>query len=419
MKIAIVGAGFTGLSAALVLSRRKHQITIFEKEATLGGLASGFKHKEWQWTVEKHYHHWFTNDSYAINLIKELKLGQKLFFPPSVTSIFYGNKIYPFNSPNDVITFSPLSVKDRLRTGAMLLYLKLLPPSLALNMENETASNWLKKHFGEKAFQILWQPLLIGKFGKFADQVNMAWFWARIKKRTPKLGYLEGGYHQLLERMLEEIKAHGGEIKFNTPYTSDLDRSFDKIIFTAPSFAFIKTYPSLPDPYKRRIASIPHLHALNLLLITEKKLLKKDYWLNINDRKFPFIALVTHTNLVDKKYYAGKNLTWVGNYLPPGHPFLKMSKEELFAIYQPFLQKINSNFNDKLQTINCELFLGPFAQPVFFTGYAKLKPDFRTPLRKVILANIDMVYPWDRGTNYAIELGFKAAGEAEGFPSAD
>src|SRR3990172_13175922 len=106
MKIAIVGAGFTGLSAAYVLSHRKHKITIFEKEATVGGLASGFKLKEWQWTVEKHYHHWFTSDSYAINLIKELGLGQKLIFPPSVTSIFYGNKIYPFNSPSDFMTFS-------------------------------------------------------------------------------------------------------------------------------------------------------------------------------------------------------------------------------------------------------------------------------------------------------------------------
>ena len=32
-----------------------------------------------------------------------------------------------------------------------------------------------------------------------------------------------------------------------------------------------------------------------------------------------------------------------------------------------------------------------------------------TPLPHVYLANIEQVYPWDRGTNYAVELGEKVA----------
>jgi len=409
MKIAIAGAGFTGLSAALVLARQKHQVTVFEKEATLGGLAAGFKEKNWQWTVERHYHHWFTNDSFAINLINDVGLGDKLIFPPSVTSIYYKGESLPFNSPSDVLRFSPLAPIDRLRVGAVLLYLKLLPPDMAIRLESETAAAWLSRYFGQKAYSILWQPLLLGKFGLYADRVNMAWFWARIKKRTPRLGYLLGGYHLLMDKISKEIVSLGGSIKFNSPYSKDKDKSFDKIIFTAPSFVFAKTYPELPEVYRQRITSIPHLFALNLLLETEDKFLADTYWLNINDRKFPFIAVVAHTNLVDKKYYGGENL-------PQNHRYLRMSKEELYREYLPFLAKINPSFKYRPKSDRLQLFTGPFAQPVFFRNYSSFKPDLATPLPNVILANMDMVYPWDRGTNYAIELGFKAAAAVIGLP---
>ena len=72
MKIAVVGAGFTGLSAALYLSKFGHSVTVFEKDSYAGGLAMGFAQPEWNWTLEKHYHHWFTNDKYSFNLAKEV-----------------------------------------------------------------------------------------------------------------------------------------------------------------------------------------------------------------------------------------------------------------------------------------------------------------------------------------------------------
>lgn len=413
MKVAVVGAGFTGLSAALVLSRKKHQVVIFEKEKILGGLASGYKQKGWKFSIERHYHHWFTNDNYALNLIKSLGMEKDLLIPSPVTSIYYQNKFYPFNSPLDVLTFPPLNLLERIRCGAVLFYLKILPSDFAINLEKYTAYNWLSKYFGQKVFRILWQPLLDGKFGPpasgFADKVNMAWFWARIKKRTPRLVYLKGGYQILMEKMAGKIKIRGGEVKLGTPFDIKYLKNFDKIIFTGPSFIFTQIFQNLPEVYKKKLTSIPHLHALNMLLVTDEKILSKDYWLNINDRNLPFLAVVAHTNFIDHKYYGGKHLTWIGNYLPPNHPYLKMSKKELFKLFIPHLKKINPDFNYQLSTSHYELFMGPFAQPVFGINYSKIKPDYITPLKNVYLANMDMVYPWDRGTNYAIELGYNVA----------
>lgn len=418
MNIAIVGAGFTGLAAAYSLVS-EHNITIFEKEPRIGGLAGTYKQPDWEWPVEQHYHHWFTNDTYALSLIRELGMEQDLLVPKTITAWWVHDSIQPFNSPGDVLRFPYLSPIDRLRTGVVTAALKALPPSLAIHLEQTTAVRWIRRYYGESGYRIIWEPLLRGKFGQYADTVNMAWFWARVYKRTPRLAYLSGGYHRLMDAVAQRIEEQGGIIRLSHPFDPKDAKKFDRIIVTTPSPIFLNIFPSLPTTYRKRLTAIPHLHALNLLLITKEPVLRDAYWLSISDPTFPFLAVVQQTHLVDKKYYGGNHLTYIANYLPKDHPYLKMTKEQLFKVFLPYLKKINPSFNlsssakataDKqLTTHNSQLFFGPFAQPVFGVNYSKVKPDFVTPIKNVYLANMDMVYPWDRGTNYAIELGYRVA----------
>ncbi len=409
MKIAIIGAGFTGLTAALRLSEQGHQVTIFEKEDKVGGLAVGFRRKEWEWSLEKHYHHWFANDTYAINLIKEMGLGPDLFFKNPRTDVFLDNKIYPLNSPLDILNLKPLSFLSRIRLGFVSLILKSIPPQAAVKLERTTAKKWIERYYGKEVWQKVWRPLLNGKFGPFAEKVNMAWFWARIYKRTFSLGYLGGGYQRLSEIIAEKVKVNGAKLRLGTSFDPKLVSSFDKVIVTTPLAVFVKMFPDLPEDYKNKINQIPHLHAFNMLLITKEKFLKKSYWLNISDSEFPFVGVVQHTNFVDKKHYGNQNLMWLVNYLPMDHPLLKMSREEILKKFTPFLNRINPEYDLKKNIIDYEMFLGPFAQPVFPVNYSRIKPEFITPINNVYLANMDMVYPWDRGTNYAIEMGEKVA----------
>jgi protoporphyrinogen oxidase len=91
MKIAIIGAGFTGLSAAYQLSKKGHDVTVFERDAQPGGLAIGFKEKNWDWTFERHYHHWFTNDKFVLGLAKEI--GHKVLIKRPKASVYVNEKI--------------------------------------------------------------------------------------------------------------------------------------------------------------------------------------------------------------------------------------------------------------------------------------------------------------------------------------
>lgn len=397
MRVAIIGAGFTGLTAGYYLSKKGHQVTIFEKEKFAGGLAAGFKEKNWEWNLEYFFHHLFVSDQSAKNLISEIGLSEKLFYTRPKTSIFYKGKISQFDSPLSLISFPFLSFPNRLRTGIITGYLKLT--SDWKSFENISAFDWLKKYYGKKTFEILWKPLLLAKFGDQASEISMSWFWARIKKRSQKLGYFEGGFQVLIDKLVEKIKENGGEIILEKEVKNLKDlKDFDKIIITTPAEKFLDI--RLPKM----------LGAINLILILKEKFLTDNtYWLNINELGFPFVAVVEHTNFIDKKYYGGNQILYAGGYYPQNHPYFKMTKEQIFKKFLPYLQKINTN--SQLLITNYYLFRNQSAQPVIPMNYSRIIPSHQTPIPNVFLANMQQIFPWDRGINYAIELGEKIANE--------
>jgi protoporphyrinogen oxidase len=424
MKVAIIGGGFTGLTAALRLAKEGHTVTVFEKEAILGGLAHGFRQKGWAWHLEYAYHHWFTNDRAILALARELGLDNKLMTLRPTTATLWRSRVYPLDSPKSLLLFPGLPLIDRLRTGALLAALKLNP--FWRPLEAFLAKDFFRLIGGGKAWKTIWEPLMVGKFSAYADHVQAAWLWARVKKRTPSLGYFQGGFHVLVLALEKAIQAHNGTIFTNAAITSvrkegsrmriipdttfrlpAAKQRFDRVLLTVPTPIAASLAPQIPKSYFHALLTIPHLHAQTLILETDAPILKDVYWLNITDRKFPFLAAVAHTNFVDTKHYGGHHLTYFGNYLPSGHPYLSMNKADLLKAFLPFIRRLSGN--KQIQIHNTFSFVGPFAQPVHERFYSKKIPSIATPIPGLFLANMDFVVPWDRGTNYAVELGSNAA----------
>jgi len=93
--------------------------------------------------------------------------------------------------------------------------------------------------------------------------------------------------------------------------------------------------------------------------------------------------------------------------LPQDHKLFSLFSNEAVEEFLPWLRKINPNFSRR-DVINAWTFRGPFAQPVMTVNYSKLIPKIKRQ-GNLYVANQAMIYPWDRGTNYAVELGQRAA----------
>jgi protoporphyrinogen oxidase len=414
MKIAVIGAGFTGLAAAYRLVEKGHSVTVFEKDSQPGGLAIGYQEKGWEWTLEAFYHHWFTNDEAVLSLAKEL--GFPVIIKRPKTSHLIEGKIYHLDSPLTLLGFKNLSLRERLQMGVVLAFLRYNP--FWKPLEKLTAAGFLSRTIGRRAYKTLWEPLLVGKFGEYTDQISLAWFWARIVKRTTNLAYPEGGFLRFAKHLAKAITDRGGKIQYGASVEQITEKkgrvslgklgTFDKVIVTLPSFAFLKIAPQLPEQYKRSLMQLKGLGAIVLVMrLREPFLSDNTYWLSICDTKAPLLALVEHTNLMDRKFYHNEHLVYLGNYLPQAHRYFSMSAEELLKTFDPFLKKINPDYKKSL--IGVRKFSVPFAQPIIPLNYSRMVPAFETPIKNVFLANIQQVYPWDRGTNYSVELGEKAA----------
>ena len=420
MKIAIIGAGYGGMAAAWDLKKAGHDVTIFESANYAGGLARGFKEPHWKWSVEKFYHHWFQSDSEMLGLIRELGLEDKVQFPRPLTVMYYKKKWYPFDSIINALLFPGLGWGlNKIRFGFVGLFLRLTNNWRAL--EKVTAHEWMLKFAGKKVYEQMWQPLLIGKFASYYKDVNMAWMWARMHARTTRLGTFEGGFQNFADLFAEKLRALGVEIRLGASIKSikqnqastglSVDgESFDKVLVTTSPNLMAKLCPDLPENYLKGLLDLKSMGAV-VMTLSLKHSLSKDgyYWFNVpKEEGYPFLALVEHTNFVSSENFGGDRIVYAGDYLELGHEYFSMSDDELLERFIPAFQKFNPEF--KREWINkIWVHKTNYAQPVPLVGHSKNIPDIQTPIEGLYFASMSQVYPWDRGTNFAVEIGRKAA----------
>lgn len=423
-QIAVIGAGIGGMAAAYDLARSGHAVTILESAGQPGGLASGFKEPHWDWSVEKFYHHWFATDRHMLGLINELGWSDQVLFPRPFTVMYYQGKFYPFDAIPQMALFPGLGWGlNKVRFGLVGLYLKLTNNWRAL--EQVTVDQWMRKWAGEKVYRLMWEPLLIGKFSEtYARQVNMAWMWARIKARTTRLGTFQGGFQAFADRFAAHLQQMGVQIQYSTPvYRLEADPAggirlesaqgasqFDQVLSTTAPELLARLAPQLPAAYLDGLLALKSMGAVVMVLALKERLSPEGYyWYNIpKSAGFPYLALVEHTNFVPAEHFGGDHIVYIGDYLETNHEYFQLSQEQLLEMFLPSLTRINPAFQPDWVRKHW-LFRTTYAQPVPLVNHSRHIPDLQTPIPGLYFASMSQVYPWDRGTNFAVEIGRKAA----------
>jgi protoporphyrinogen oxidase len=458
MRVAVIGAGMTGLVAAARLGADGHRCDVYERWPGLGGQVATLEVGEGD-LLERYYHHLFTSDVHIASLYRDLGMEGAIEWRASSVAIFAEGESHPFTTPLDLLRFSPLSLPARIRMGAAVVLLqrrgKRVDP-----YEGQTARQWIEAAMGREAWEVVWGPLLRGKFGNRADDISMAWLWSKLtlrrqikgaEARQELLGYPRGGWQPLLERLRDEIEAHGGRVLIDRPAVriaredgslsviggapdsfrrghdprrfdaAGPAESYDGVIATVPNDVFgalldERLRDEIGRDYLNRLESIEYHTALCLLLELDRSF-SPFYWTNIADPELPFVGLIEQTNFVEPERYGGRRFLYVANYLSPDDEMLALDPDELLAAYEPGLRRVNPGFS-RSWVRERWLFREPAAQPIVTVGYPERIPPLRTGAPGLLLANTTQIYPEDRGTNYSVRLGTDAAANLAGSRSA-
>lgn len=428
-QIAIIGAGPAGLAAAYDLLKAGQRVTIYEAAPEVGGLAAGFRAPHWTWSLEKFYHHWFASDRHMLGFIEELGWRDQVIFPRPYTVIYWQGHFYPFDSITSTIPafllrhFPPTDV---IRYGLVGIYLRFLARWQPL--EKVTAAEWTQRWFGQRVYDLQLRPLLVSKFGEENLRVvNMAWLWARLRSRTTRLGTFVGGFQAFLDRLADLLRARGAEIRLATPVTAirvvtgaegatqlrvetAADCAiYDAVISTSSPALMARLAPDLPTSYTASLQALKSMGAVVLIVALDRPLTQY-YWHNLpKEAGFPFLALVEHTNFIPAEHYGGDHLIYCGDYLDPGHEYFSLSKEALLERFLPAFRRFNAAF-DRSWIRASWLWKSAYAQPIPPINHSRNIPPIATPVPGLYFASMSQVYPWDRGTNFAVEIGRRTAG---------
>ena len=419
-KVTIVGAGFSGLSLAYFLRRRGWQVTLFNQNSDAGGLAGGFQEKGWQWPLDSFYHHLFRQDNSFRRWLREMFPDLSIDYYRPKTSLLLNGKVIPFDNPADLWQLPDFRFSQKIHFGIGVGLLKLSP---WLPFFSHQTVKRLPFLLGTKAFNEIWKPLLVSKFGDTWPEVALSWFWARLKSRSSQLGYPQGGFASLADKTLKYLKQNrvtvyqqqklsrlkpknngGWQLTFNGR------RHFSKTTVLALPFAeSLRLIGSqLPRRQKQQWQQWPNRAALTLILRLKKPFLADGtYWLNILNPVFPFVVVVEHTNFIDPKYYNGEHLVYVGGYYDNNDPFLRQRTATVLKRFVPWLRKIKLDFEDDL--IDARVFRAQFAQPVMTPYYIRLLPKLETGLPHLYWLSQNHIFPWDRGLNWSVDNAKKLA----------
>ncbi|TMG51940.1 MAG: FAD-dependent oxidoreductase [Chloroflexi bacterium] len=433
-RVAIVGAGVTGLVAGRELARRGFAVTLVERWPDVAGQASAFEVAPDVW-LERYYHHLFPSDREMIELHEELLPGELEWYPSSV-GIFTRGRVYPFVTPKDLLTYAPLPLADRVRLGFVVL--RLVGRTDWERMDDIGALEWLRRTCGERAVRSVWLPLMLGKFGDDAELIPLAWLWSKFVLRRGKgasagrerLGYPRGSFRAICVALAQDLRKRGAVIELdrevvavrpegdgfalqcaapgayrrptgNATMESGRDLRADIVLLTTPTTA-TAALCEWPAEYRARLEAWTYRAAVVLLLEMRRAYLDV-YWMNVADMDVPFLGMVEHTNLVPADRYPGRYL-YVSNYVAPDDPLTRLGPDALLQHYLAALKLMNPSFRPE-DVLRYWAFREDAAQPVPRVGNRRRLLPFDTPRNGIFVANTTQIYPEDRGTNYSVRLG--------------
>ncbi|WP_047490519.1 protoporphyrinogen oxidase [Terriglobus sp. TAA 43] len=219
-RIAIVGGGLAGLSAAYELQRNGHSFTLFEQSDRLGGIVDTLRQDGF--VIERGPDGWVTEKPWARELAIELGLEDELITSNDherITWVLQQGNLLPM--PDNMRMMVPENVDTILQSplfseGARSAYIaeerRADELKAAAPAQDESVASFIQRHFGEEVLRVIGAPLLGGVFGGDVHQLS-------VRAVMPAFVQMEREYGSLI-RGLASKRAQRGDRPASPVFTS-------------------------------------------------------------------------------------------------------------------------------------------------------------------------------------------------------
>ncbi|MBI5035945.1 FAD-dependent oxidoreductase [Candidatus Micrarchaeota archaeon] len=264
MRIVVLGAGITGLSAAWKLAEAGNEVTVVEKNKQVGGLSASFKYKDY--TLDYGPHKIYTQIIPVLDEIKKL-LGEDLLAHPKKCSVRLKGKNldYPVRVGQVLTKLSP---SVTIPCGFSFL------SSLVSKKPDASYEDYIKNRFGAATYELVFRDLAEKVWGN-PKELDAALAKARLSApgmmellKRSLLGdkgkeeihaktfyYPKKGMQQLGDKMKEKIENSKGRVLFDLKPTK-LETKENRI--TEVKFS----YGALPTDYVVSTISLEEVPSL-------------------------------------------------------------------------------------------------------------------------------------------------------------
>ncbi len=420
MRVVVIGGGICGLAIASRLSRRGESVTVLEASDQLGGLGTFFKDGD-NW-IDRFYHCIMPTDDHLLGLLDDLGIRDRVYWKRTRMGFLVGHRHFAFNTPFDLLRFTPLSFFQRLRLGVVSLLLRRLGEGK--DLDNVRTEDWLRGLFGDAIWQAVWKPLFHSKFGDHASELPALYLWQRLGRESnvADRGYPRGGYKTIIDALASSIEDANGDVRVSAP-VSKLEEGGDSMTVRLADGSEVEAdwvVSTVPLPLLRQMTTgtalegayrdpaLPYQGVVNALFFLSRPL-EGFYWTPVLDCGTEFDGVVEMSALVDTEQFGGRHLVYVMKYTDRESDLFLEPEESIGDRWTQQLVSIYPNLPLQPEdVVDVKVFKAPFVEPAYPLGYTAMKPDFRVAGSRLLLATSAQVYPhitaWNSSVRLAEEL---------------
>ena len=437
MKIAIIGAGPAGITAAYELAKQGIEVDVFESGPTPGGMARTIL--LWNQRVDLGPHRFFSKNKKVNELWLEV-IQEDYQIVNRLTRILYDKKFY--NYP-----LSPLNAFNNMGLGqSIICILYYLKEAIIPTKQDGSFEAWVTRRFGKRLFEIFFKPYSEKLWGIPCAELDSDFASQRIKKlsmfeviknalnsrKTQKhrslldqFAYPHTGTGILYERMAHFVENHKGKIYYKTPVEKvvieekhakslalvdgRLCHGYDHIISTMPLSLLVNRLADVPQDVQEAASTLQFRNTVLVYLNIDHVDLFPDQWIYIQSPEFKAGRITNFRNWAPQLYGNEKTTILAMEYwCNAADPLWKYSTEDFIQLASGELKQMNFG---QFKILEGHVERLPRCYPIYHKGYKQKLDIIQEYLKTIQGLSVIGRYGSFKYNNqdHSILMGLKAA----------